>query len=188
MCLRLFQDITQQRLCNASSVSLIEKCARFHIYCAERLCEEDMSVFDVKINNENLTKCLQSLKEMYHDLKVKHKVYCENEAEFRAYMVLMNLNQGDTLRYILKFSCTMIEPMFKFLTVTSNLYDILGLDLQNLILQKRVFCGPLQWICPWSTYCKTGNFQVRLIFANFATVKKTQKLIFVNIFAHHYNI
>ena len=34
----------------------------------------------------------------------------------------------------------------------------------------------------------TGNFRVRLIFANFATVIKTRKLLFVNIFAHHYNI
>ena len=37
-------------------------------------------------------------------------------------------------------------------------------------------------------YCKTGNFRVRLIFANFATVIKTRKLIFVNIFALYYNI
>ena len=33
-----------------------------------------------------------------------------------------------------------------------------------------------------------GNFRVRLIFANFAIFIKTQKLIFVNIFAHHYNM
>ena len=37
-------------------------------------------------------------------------------------------------------------------------------------------------------YCKTGNFRVRLIFANFAIVIKTRKLIFVNIFAYYYNI
>ena len=54
--------------------------------------------FDTKINNENLTKCLQTLKEMYADL-LKGGVTCENEAEFRAYVVLMNLNEGDTLRF-----------------------------------------------------------------------------------------
>ena len=80
-------------------MDLVEKCARFHIYCSERLCEEDSMVFDNKINNENLTKCLQTLKELYHDLAVKHNIYCPNEAEFRAYKVLMNLNEGDTLRY-----------------------------------------------------------------------------------------
>jgi len=54
-------------------------------------------IFDAKINTENLTKCLQTLKEMYADL-VKRGVTCESEAEFRAYIVLMNLNNGDTLR------------------------------------------------------------------------------------------
>ena len=76
---------------------LVEKCARFHIYCAARLVEEDAMTFDTKINNENLTKCLQTLKEMYADL-LKRDTVCDSEAEFRGYMVLMNLNQGDTLR------------------------------------------------------------------------------------------
>lgn len=56
-----------------------------------------MSSFDAKINNENMTKCLQSLKEMYQDLANKG-VYCKNEAEFRGYNVLLNLNRGDILR------------------------------------------------------------------------------------------
>ena len=63
------KDITQQNLSDLVSVSLVEKCARFHIFCAERLCEEDAHDFDPKLNNENLTKCLQSLKHMYHDLR-----------------------------------------------------------------------------------------------------------------------
>ena len=75
----------------------MEKCVRFHIFCAERLCEEDMHSFDDKINNENMTKCLQTLKENYCDLE-KKQVFCPNEAEMRCYMVLMNLNQGDILR------------------------------------------------------------------------------------------
>lgn len=94
------KDITQQQLCSREVVELLERCARFHIYCSERLCTEDMMVFDAKINNENLTKCLQTLKEMYVDLENKHGVLCPNEAEFRAYMVLMNLNEGDTLREV----------------------------------------------------------------------------------------
>ena len=35
---------------------------------------------------------------------------------------------------------------------------------------------------------ETGNFCVRLIFANFSIVIKTRKLIFVNIFAQYYSI
>ncbi len=56
-----------------------------------------MMSFDAKINNENMTKCLQSLKEMYQDLDTK-EVYCPNEAEFRQYNVLLKLNDGDILR------------------------------------------------------------------------------------------
>uniref|UniRef100_A0A8B9TUM2 Germinal-center associated nuclear protein n=1 Tax=Anas platyrhynchos TaxID=8839 RepID=A0A8B9TUM2_ANAPL len=96
------KDITQQHLCNPLMVSLIEKCARFHIHCAHHLCEEPMSSFDAKINNENMTKCLQSLKEMYHDLANKG-IYCKSEAEFRGYNVLLNLNKGDILREVQQF-------------------------------------------------------------------------------------
>ncbi|XP_078085002.1 germinal-center associated nuclear protein [Mustelus asterias] len=93
------KDITQQHLCNQLTVALIEKCTRFHIHCSHYLCEEPMSSYDAKINDENLTKCLQSLKEMYQDLATKG-IYCENEAEFRGYHVLVNLNEGDILREV----------------------------------------------------------------------------------------
>uniref|UniRef100_UPI00398F1885 germinal-center associated nuclear protein n=1 Tax=Pristiophorus japonicus TaxID=55135 RepID=UPI00398F1885 len=96
------KDITQQHLCNQLTVVLIEKCTRFHIHCSHYLCEEPMSSYDAKINDENLTKCLQSLKEMYQDLATKD-TYCENEAEFRGYHVLLNLNEGDILREVQQF-------------------------------------------------------------------------------------
>ncbi|KAJ6665356.1 hypothetical protein lerEdw1_004405 [Lerista edwardsae] len=96
------KDITQQHLCDPLTVALIEKCTRFHIHCSHHLCEEPMSSFDAKINNENMTKCLQSLKEMYQDLANKG-VYCKNEAEFRGYNVLLNLNKGDILREVQQF-------------------------------------------------------------------------------------
>lgn len=90
------KDITQQDLCSVESVTLVEQCARFHIHCSARLVEEDPSVFDQKINTENLTKSLQSLKYMYRDLRLEN-VACPNEAEFRAYVVLLNLNDGNFL-------------------------------------------------------------------------------------------
>lgn len=79
-------------------MDLVEKCARFHIHCTARLCELDMQDFDQKINDENLTKCLQTLKHMYYDLSVKN-IFCANEAEFRSYDVLLHLNDGEILRY-----------------------------------------------------------------------------------------
>ncbi|XP_067373088.1 germinal-center associated nuclear protein [Channa argus] len=96
------KDITQQHLCCPDTVSLIEKCTRFHVHCAHHLCEEPMSSFDAKINNENMTKCLQSLKEMYQDLAMQ-QVYCPREAEFRQYSVLLRLNDGDILREVQQF-------------------------------------------------------------------------------------
>ncbi|XP_055389481.1 uncharacterized protein LOC129618641 [Condylostylus longicornis] len=90
------KDITQQELCSLDVVELIEQCARFHIHCAARLIAEDPSVFDQKINTENLTKCLQSLKYMYHDLRIKN-ITCPNEPEFRSYIVLLNLNDANFL-------------------------------------------------------------------------------------------
>ncbi|XP_063990824.1 uncharacterized protein Xmas [Diachasmimorpha longicaudata] len=85
------KDITLQDLCCLDTVELVEQCARFHIVCSERLCAEETAVFDKKINTENLTKCLQTLKYMYHDLRVQG-ITCRNEAEFRGYIILLNLD------------------------------------------------------------------------------------------------
>ncbi|XP_055018999.1 LOW QUALITY PROTEIN: germinal-center associated nuclear protein [Boleophthalmus pectinirostris] len=96
------KDIIQQDLRCPDTVALIEKCTRFHIHCAHQLCEEHLSSFDPKINKENMTKCLQSLKEMYQDLS-NRGVYCPREAEFRQYKILLNLNEGDILREVQQF-------------------------------------------------------------------------------------
>ncbi|KAH9405517.1 Spectrin beta chain, non-erythrocytic 1 [Tyrophagus putrescentiae] len=90
------KDITQQHLISLDSVNLIEKCARFHIYCAYYLCEEELKNFDPKINDENLRNCLQTLKEFYFELGTR-SIYCPNEAEFRSYDVVLNLQNGETL-------------------------------------------------------------------------------------------
>ncbi|XP_063243148.1 germinal-center associated nuclear protein isoform X2 [Bacillus rossius redtenbacheri] len=90
------KDITQQELSDRSCIALMEQCARFHIHCAEQLVAEDPAVFDQKINTENLTKCLQTLKYMYGDAALKGEP-CVCEPEFRAYTVLLNLNDGNFL-------------------------------------------------------------------------------------------
>ncbi|CAB3359206.1 Hypothetical predicted protein [Cloeon dipterum] len=90
------KDVTQQELCNEDAVILLEQCARFHIACAARLADEDVHDFDPKINSENLAKCLQTLKHLYHDMSLKGMA-CPNEAEFRSYIVLLNLNTGDAI-------------------------------------------------------------------------------------------
>lgn len=90
------KDITQQELCSLEAVELVEQCARFHIHCAARLVAEDPSVFDKKINAENLTKCLQTLKYMYHDLRIRG-IHCPCEPEFRSYIILLNLGDSNFL-------------------------------------------------------------------------------------------
>lgn len=118
------KDITQQELCCARSVQLVEQCARFHVHCAARLVAEDVSVFDDKINTENLTKCLQTLKYMYHDLRVKHNVACPNEAEFRAYIVLLNLNDGNFMWEVQQLHSDIQQsPQIKFAIAVHSALD-----------------------------------------------------------------
>lgn len=90
------KDIVQQQLCSVNTANIIEQCARFHILCFDRLCGEDSSIFDEKINTENLNNCLQSLIHMYDDLHAQG-MNCPNEPEFRAYEILLKLNRGDII-------------------------------------------------------------------------------------------
>jgi hypothetical protein len=93
------KDVSQQNLADLISLSIVEKSARFHILCAERLCEESHHDFSPTLNDENITKCLQTLKYMYYDLSLE-EVICPQETEFRAYDILMNLNRGETLQTV----------------------------------------------------------------------------------------
>lgn len=90
------KDITQQDLKGLSSVHLMERCARFHIYSGHRFFGQDPQFFP-RINDENLVKSIQSLKDFYYDLSLKG-VACPNEAEFRGYDILLNLGNNDVLR------------------------------------------------------------------------------------------
>ena len=68
----LYQYVVNQSLLIKLNITLqVEKCARFHIVCSERLVEVDSHDFDKKLNDENLTKCIQTLKHMYYDLSIQ---------------------------------------------------------------------------------------------------------------------
>ncbi|XP_035439717.2 uncharacterized protein LOC118268974 [Spodoptera frugiperda] len=86
------KDITQQALCCADSICLVEMCARFHAHCAARLADLEHTQFDQKLNTDNLTKCLQTLKHMYADVGPEQK---PREAEFRGYVALLNLGDAN---------------------------------------------------------------------------------------------
>ncbi|CAH8489731.1 unnamed protein product [Schistosoma turkestanicum] len=95
------KDIRQQNLCCPIVIGIIERIARFHIFCAARLVDQSVDAFDPRINSENLTQCLQTLKEMYTDLDASSTTttenLCPNEAEFRGYMLLMKLNDQNEI-------------------------------------------------------------------------------------------
>lgn len=98
------KDVAQQRLCCPQIVGVMERIARFHIFCAARLVDQPVDSFDPRINSENLTQCLQTLKEMYNDLYSTatscETSVCPCEAEFRAYMLLMKLNDQSALNEV----------------------------------------------------------------------------------------
>lgn len=105
-----------------------------------------MSAFDAKINNENMTKCLQSLKEMYQDLAMR-QVYCPMEAEFRQYNVLLKLNDGDILRSV--------RGSTNGDTLSGNVIGLVLLNLRFVLhVSRRVCLHLLQEItsrpCPHS--------------------------------------
>ena len=85
------KDITQQRLSDTCTVSVLETICRFHIFSGYSL--SGSSNFEPKINNENLEKSLTSLRHLYTDLSNANQI-CVNEAEFRSYYALLNLNSG----------------------------------------------------------------------------------------------
>ncbi|XP_014672772.1 PREDICTED: germinal-center associated nuclear protein-like [Priapulus caudatus] len=132
------KDITQQDLCSVESAALVEKCARFHIHCAARLCEEEMMTFDPKINDENLTKTLQTLKQMYDDLESDGKTRCAGEAEFRAYDILLNLNEGDKLRQVSHYRTELrMSDEVKFAVKAFSALNSNNLRLLNLALEQE---------------------------------------------------
>lgn len=90
----LRKDIIQQQLCSRNIIQILEQSARFHICCGDLLFGADPKIFDEKINAENLVNCLQMLINMYEDLE-KKGIKCENEYEFRVYMMLLLLDSGD---------------------------------------------------------------------------------------------
>ena len=56
-------------------------------------------MFDFKINEENLKNCFQSLRQ-YYEATAGSASGSPNEAEFRAYIILLNLNESNILSAI----------------------------------------------------------------------------------------
>lgn len=96
------KDITQQMLHNESAVDLVEKCVRLHIFASFKLRFLESDLFDHRINTENLSKSMQTLRHMYEDLAKKQK-YCPNEPEFRSYDIILNLSDFNIHSQVLSY-------------------------------------------------------------------------------------
>ncbi|CAD6194544.1 unnamed protein product [Caenorhabditis auriculariae] len=96
------KEVTQLSLTDATAVTLVERCTRLHILCGYILCTLEVEQFDPKMNNENLGKCLQTLRHMYEDFG-RRGIHMENEAEFRAYDVMLHLEDTNVLSQVLAY-------------------------------------------------------------------------------------
>ncbi|VDK81505.1 unnamed protein product [Litomosoides sigmodontis] len=102
------KDITQQMMVNETAVTLIEQCVRLHIFASHRLCELNFNEFDQKMNTENLSKSLQSLRYLYDDL-AKKGIFYASEAEFRSYEIMLNLADSNVFRQALTYRREILE-------------------------------------------------------------------------------
>lgn len=100
-----------------SAVTIIEQCARFHIMCAHRLCDQACETFDFKINEEQVKNCFQSLRQYYEltSSSASNLKPSAHEAEFRAYVILLNLSESNILSEIQRWPKTVRHsPQVRF--------------------------------------------------------------------------
>ena len=117
------KDITQQRLCDVKTVTVLETIARFHIFSAYHLTGSSTANFEHKYNNENLEKTLTSLRHLYDDLSSGTEI-CKNEAEFRMYHILLNLNSGIVLRDVSNLHVSILNsPHVRYALACYNAYN-----------------------------------------------------------------
>lgn len=95
------QDIKLQCLRSCGVVQLVECCVRFHIHCIFQLIGEENADMH-KANMNDLADSLQLLFQVYDDLYNTVSIRCSNEAEHRAYNILLKLNEKHITSSVLK--------------------------------------------------------------------------------------
>ncbi|TIB74816.1 hypothetical protein E3Q24_00308 [Wallemia mellicola] len=88
------QDFTLQHIRNEIAIECHERIARYHILCLHELCDE--SGWSDQQELEQLSKVLLSLTEFYDDYRATNNKILPNEAEFRAYHLLIHLRDAST--------------------------------------------------------------------------------------------
>ncbi|TIB59306.1 hypothetical protein E3P79_01801 [Wallemia ichthyophaga] len=88
------QDFTLQHIRDRVAVECHERIARYHILCLHELCER--TGWSDQQELEQLSKVLLSLTEFYDDWRASTGETLPNEAEFRAYHLLIHLRDSST--------------------------------------------------------------------------------------------
>lgn len=87
------QELGMQRIANSQAINMYEEIVRFHILSEHELNQRGAGrhVSDSHLNLQQLSKSLLSLFDLY---RLNHHEKLANEAEFRAYYVLLNLDSN----------------------------------------------------------------------------------------------
>ncbi|CAI5449250.1 unnamed protein product [Caenorhabditis angaria] len=96
------KEVTQLSMSDTLALELVERCTRLHILFGYILCDLEVDHFDQKMNNENLGKCLQTLRHLYEDFE-RRGIKCVNEPEFRSYDVMMHMNDSNVFSQVLSY-------------------------------------------------------------------------------------
>ncbi|EFN89693.1 80 kDa MCM3-associated protein [Harpegnathos saltator] len=111
------QDAVIQRIDTAANVRLLEPITRFHVYAAQRLCEENISKFDAKINNKHLLECIKHLLVLYDEQDSNNRIddtsiykdfdkmtLNNSRSEMEALYILLHIGDQDALKRALTLS------------------------------------------------------------------------------------
>ncbi|VDN43238.1 unnamed protein product, partial [Gongylonema pulchrum] len=165
------KDITQQMMVNDTAVSLIEQCVRLHTFASHRLCELDFNEFDQKMNTENLSKSLQSLRYLYEDL-AKKGIFYPSEPEFRAYEIMLNLSDSNCClchRYFNRMRHQAMYALSHSVQITgkypvNKFIELLGFDDRDAVLQfLEYYSEPLRRVHSWIESKRNGQTLTKIL-------------------------
>ncbi|WVN90162.1 uncharacterized protein L203_105398 [Cryptococcus depauperatus CBS 7841] len=93
------------------AIASFERIARWHILCLRELQEEGGTNNDMHIDSAELGRCFTSLRQHYNDRREELGVEmpCANEPEFRAYMLIYDLNNKSVSIPTSELPCSILE-------------------------------------------------------------------------------
>lgn len=112
------QDFTMQSYTGSETVACHEIIARLHIIALHKLADEPVARFSAQQEMEQLQKVLTTLQQLYDDAR-DVGIFYPNEAEFRAYQLIIHLRDQDQERQAQRwapkvFNSEQVQQALKF--------------------------------------------------------------------------